>query len=230
MISKRPSITRILVRRSSSDDIMLESNDEFLNKSFDEDSHQTNKDHRLKHVSFCEEVVMSEILHHRNYTEDERAHYWYTASELMESNYSKEISVNLFKEGILKTDTKEFSLRGIEHRTIDTGKRRRRDKTRLAVLKEQQYQRSQGFSNPEAVMACYVAANEPCRIKARRYGMMDEIAVFGVESTARDETTQPKETRKRRKITSSKAITTLHHVWSLLHLDQRTYIQLTCVV
>lgn len=224
MIPKRPSITKILVRWSSSDDVMLESNHEFLNKSFDEDIHQTNKDHSHKHVLFCEEVVMSEILHHMNYTEDEKEHYWYTASELMESNYSKEIAVNLFKEGILKTDTKEFSLRGIEHRTIDTGRSRRRDTARLAVLNEQQHQRSRGFSNPEAIMACYVAANEPCRIKARKHGMMDEIAVFGVESTAQDETTQPKETRKKRKILSSKANNTLRHVWSLLHLDQRTYI------
>lgn len=175
----------------------------------------------LREVSFCEKVVIYKTLHHINYTKAERKKCWYATKELMEINSLKEVTINLFLDGILESDTDEFCLRGLEHRTIDTGKKRRVKTARMVVLETQRYQR---FNLPDNIMICYKAATESCRLQAYANGTLDEIEIFGLKSNSQEKASTQASTRKSKsqskRIVSANTIKNFHNVSSILNFNR----------
>mmetsp|Transcript_12047 Transcript_12047/g.18481 ORF Transcript_12047/g.18481 Transcript_12047/m.18481 type:complete len:234 (-) Transcript_12047:116-817(-) len=217
LTTKRP------LHQSDSDHIKPPTNEESMDEIGTE---SCDSEEDLKEVSFCEKVIIFKTLHHCNYTKAERKQCWYATPELMKINRLKEVTINLFHDGILESDTDEFSLRGLEHRTIYTGKKRRVKTARMVVLETQRYQR---FNHPDNIMTCYKAASESCRLQAYVNGAMDEIEIFGLKSNSREKASTRISTRKSKsktkKITGANTIKNFHNVSSILHVNRHSCFQ-----
>lgn len=138
---------------------------------------------RRKAVSFFPEVIMTETLHHKNYSDTERAACWYSKKEFAEAR--REYTRTLIK---LKKEQKEnefrqdeeHCFRGLEFRILDRAIQRRNTRTEawMAVFDEQAAQRHQGVRNEDVIAARYFLISRACAFEAYNTGIQDEIEAF----------------------------------------------------
>jgi len=158
-----------------------------------------------KVVSFYPEVLMIEIMHHKNYNREEKMDCWYHKSEFIEmKKESQQIKIQLMKEKktgkqeLEQLDNNSVCSRGLENRIIveQALKRKAVIKTmRRAVLEEQEIQRRhqnyhhrqqekrQGLiekNAEEAIATCCIPFSKYCALEAYDMGLRDEVEAFRI--------------------------------------------------
>lgn len=133
-------------------------------------------------VSFFPEVIMTETLHHKNYSDTERTACWYSKEEFAEARREFTRTLKLKKEqkeNEFRHD-EEHCFRGLEFRILDRALQRRNTRTEawMAVFHEQAAQRHQGVRNEDVIAARYFLISRPCAFEAYNTGIQDEIEAF----------------------------------------------------
>jgi len=139
-----------------------------------------------KQVSFDTEATMAMIIHHRDYTEKERAESWYSKIDFLRTFLEKKLTIGLMKEGdgkLKKRDRKKYCTRGLENQMPERAKMKANHKTeaRLSVFAEQNLQLSRGIRDQEAIAKRYILTTKYCAVLARQMGIADEINLFNSE-------------------------------------------------
>jgi len=157
---------------------------------------ETKQKKKKKSVSFHPDVIMIEMLHHKNFTDEERRQYWHNKVDLLLIKqdiipivYWMRSGIKLSKQDIHDDDDKydecrddnddDYCTRGLEHRVYDRAMERKghRIQGRDAVLEEQERQLALGmrFRNDNAIAFRYASVSNYCAFKAHEVGILDEI-------------------------------------------------------
>jgi len=152
-------------------------------------------------VSFCPEVIMTETLHHKNYSETERANCWNSKEDLAKTRQGYIRTLKWMKENEFRQDNsfdQEHCLRGLEFRILDRATQRKNTKTEawLVVFQEQAAQRHQGVRNDDVIAARYFLISLPCAFEAYNIGLADEIEAFRDDASLKRMTRQELEVMK----------------------------------
>lgn len=139
----------------------------------------------IKKVTFFPEVVMTETLHHKNYSKEERQSYWYSKADYSRIKREFQETLKLVVSGELdqRDDNdaeREHCLRGLEIRLFERSMERKevRAKGRMLVFIEQKIQEEQGITNDEAIAEEYTLLSKQCAFEAYNTGLMDEVDAF----------------------------------------------------
>eukprot|EP00546_Thalassionema_frauenfeldii_P000715 CAMPEP_0178938772 /NCGR_PEP_ID=MMETSP0786-20121207/26515_1 /TAXON_ID=186022 /ORGANISM="Thalassionema frauenfeldii, Strain CCMP 1798" /LENGTH=239 /DNA_ID=CAMNT_0020617525 /DNA_START=6 /DNA_END=726 /DNA_ORIENTATION=+ len=143
---------------------------------------QIHERRRRKVVSFFPEVIMTETLHHKNYSDTERAACWYSKEDFAEARreYTRTLKLKKEqKENEFRQD-EENCFRGLEFRILDRAIQRRNTRTDawMAVFHEQAAQRHKGVRNEDVIAARYFLISRACAFEAYNTGIQDEIEAF----------------------------------------------------
>mmetsp|Transcript_22942 Transcript_22942/g.34803 ORF Transcript_22942/g.34803 Transcript_22942/m.34803 type:complete len:222 (-) Transcript_22942:1985-2650(-) len=146
----------------------------------------------IKKVTFFPEVIMTETLHHKNYSKDERQSCWYSKSEYSTIKREFQETLKLVVSGKLDqrddNDTERgHCLRGLEIRLFERSVERQsmRAQGRMLVFREQKIQEEQGITNDEAIAEEYTLLSKQCAFEAYNTGLMDEVDAFSNGSRIR---------------------------------------------
>jgi len=137
-------------------------------------------------VTFSCTVEVTEILHYKEYTREEKKSCWYTLRDIARIKERNVHIAKLFRENkkeeqvslLLNDDDEEECSRGLEHRVVPGGGRKNvRDAARAMVLNEQRNQQKmqESVRNPTMIAERYRTISRSCEIKAYRTGLMDQI-------------------------------------------------------
>lgn len=127
-----------------------------------------------KRVTFAAETHITEVIHVKDFSDEERSAAWYSRSDL-----------RMIKEEAKRTaylDRAENPLecfRGLEAKTA-TGARLKRQKridARAAVFFEQEMQECDGYSDPEAIADLYFEHTESSQVEAQMLAIRDAAEV-----------------------------------------------------
>merc|ERR1719223_2638019 len=91
----------------------------------------------MSRITFSPVVIMTETLHHKNYTKNEKSQCWYNFEELSQIKEGNKQSVILTRGG--RIQMQDQCIRGLENRVYESAmtRKRRRNQARMAVFKEQ---------------------------------------------------------------------------------------------
>eukprot|EP00546_Thalassionema_frauenfeldii_P006977 CAMPEP_0178922582 /NCGR_PEP_ID=MMETSP0786-20121207/16239_1 /TAXON_ID=186022 /ORGANISM="Thalassionema frauenfeldii, Strain CCMP 1798" /LENGTH=159 /DNA_ID=CAMNT_0020596973 /DNA_START=125 /DNA_END=600 /DNA_ORIENTATION=- len=135
---------------------------------------------------------MTETLHHKNYSKDERQSCWYSKSEYSTIKREFQETLKLVVSGKLDqrddNDTERgHCLRGLEIRLFERSVERQsmRAQGRMLVFREQKIQEEQGITNDEAIAEEYTLLSKQCAFEAYNTGLMDEVDAFSNGSRIR---------------------------------------------
>mmetsp|Transcript_23061 Transcript_23061/g.34994 ORF Transcript_23061/g.34994 Transcript_23061/m.34994 type:complete len:196 (+) Transcript_23061:23-610(+) len=128
-----------------------------------------------KRVSFFETVVVHEVLHRRDMSEEEISNSWHTRDEM--NVVKKEILREMHMILAGKKGSAGFSFRGLECRMREENQRRRAIKTNsiFAVLEEQDNQFIKEVYNPRAIRKIYQDHSIKCQRDAEYLGNSDAL-------------------------------------------------------
>jgi len=154
------------------------------------------KDKKQNKVSFCPEVMMTEVIHHKNYTEGEKMRCWYLKSEQVQMRKEFQQAVQLMEADELEQkehEDNEYCSRGLENFVVKRALERRKviKAARREVFREQVIQRNfqevgggkeQGIirNAEEAIAARYILFSNYCAFKAYNVGLRDEVTAFRI--------------------------------------------------
>jgi len=149
-------------------------------------------------VSFCPEVNMTEILHHKNYTKEEKSRCWYIKYDYVKTKKKLQRIIQLTNTGELEQqeeDNDEHYSRGLENHLFERAFERKviREEARKAVLQEQELQRRRQFEEgqevikdaAEAIAARCILFSKQCAFEAYNMGLMDEVEAFRISDLKR---------------------------------------------
>ena len=131
------------------------------------------------HVSFNEVLEVHEIHHFSDIPEEEQAATWWSQDEYMLIRRSMKITLQwMLHAGIQRFGDEEndFCERGLEARA-GSGRQRhhqRRKQAIEAVLLAQDFQRCEGFQDPDYISELYSEYSEQSSMEARTFGIADE--------------------------------------------------------
>mmetsp|Transcript_38006 Transcript_38006/g.43393 ORF Transcript_38006/g.43393 Transcript_38006/m.43393 type:complete len:261 (+) Transcript_38006:442-1224(+) len=168
-------------------------------------------------VSFDPEVVITRIIHHEDYTREEKMRYWYPKSEFaqMRKNFHQ-IGHLVIADELEQKEHRdnEHCLRGLENFIDKRALERKKiiNKARKEVLREQATQRSlkerkRGRSKQklirsveEAIAGRYRLLSKYCALEAHNVGLTDEVAAFSILSSERKMITAKLQSNKTKKL------------------------------
>eukprot|EP00543_Licmophora_paradoxa_P002622 CAMPEP_0202441098 /NCGR_PEP_ID=MMETSP1360-20130828/389_1 /ASSEMBLY_ACC=CAM_ASM_000848 /TAXON_ID=515479 /ORGANISM="Licmophora paradoxa, Strain CCMP2313" /LENGTH=201 /DNA_ID=CAMNT_0049055847 /DNA_START=36 /DNA_END=641 /DNA_ORIENTATION=+ len=138
-------------------------------------------------VRFNQTVDYRSCLHVNDYTDDEYDTAWYSKQEYAEMKREIAITLRIIKAGLILPDGLTF--RGLEYRTKEGSLARKENKAHglIAVLEEQDRQRSMGFSDDELISRAFMAQSQPCTLAAQRRGKLDATEVVVGQSFTQGE-------------------------------------------
>jgi len=171
---------------------------------------------RKKDVSFDPEVIMTEVIHHKNYTMEEKIRCWYNQEDFAQIKKEFKQTLELMKKagGIPKEQRQEYSFRGLENRMYERALARKinRKEARRAVFEEQEIHRQhleneeekqlmRNDAEEETIAARYSLYSKRCALKAYSMGLMDEAEAFDEDNPKQERLLKKyyNETKTRRK-------------------------------
>eukprot|EP00980_Cylindrotheca_fusiformis_P028294 scaffold22589_cov138-Cylindrotheca_fusiformis.AAC.57 len=133
-----------------------------------------------KRVQFAlEQSTLHDVLHVRDYSHDELRSTWFSLEELKEMKRSSKRVIQDTIRG-----AKGYCLRGLEGRTNEQAKWRRKQKkadVRFSVLTEQAKQKYMtGTTDQERIATVSLRCTKHCRHEAERVGLQDEKEAISV--------------------------------------------------
>jgi hypothetical protein len=107
------------------------------------------------------------------YTPDEVKASWLNIDDMRRIKDESRSEAKLLDAGLLLAEKS----RGLEHRTRDGHKRKRRNRMRAyaAVFCEIEFQREEEILDEDAIADAYCACSEPCAIAAQQIGERDAM-------------------------------------------------------
>jgi len=152
---------------------------------------------KAKRVSFCSEVIVTETLHHKNYTKKEKMKCWYIKSDFSQIKKGFLPTIELMEAG--EPEQQEHCFRGLENRIIKRALERReiRKEARRAVFREEEFQRiykegeeGQALMSDadEAIAARYIIFSKYSAFEAYNMGLMDEVEAFRIAEIRQERT------------------------------------------
>jgi len=174
---------------------------------------------RKRKISFYPEVIMTETLHHNNYTMEEKIRCWYNREDYVQIKREFKQTVELMEKkeagGIPAKQQEEHCFRGLENRMYERSlaRKRNRKKSQGAVFKGQEIRRQhleskkeeeqlmRDETEEEAVATRYNFYSKHCALEAYNMGLLDEAEVFNGEKSKQEKVPKKdyNETRTRRK-------------------------------
>jgi hypothetical protein len=114
------------------------------------------------------------VLSRADYTMEERSASWYDRSSLKEMRATSRSEARLLEAGLLH-ETSTTSVRGLESRTTEGLRRKRRNRADAvnAVFDELDHQDEQGIFDDDALADVYFVHTEHCQATAQMMGMRD---------------------------------------------------------
>lgn len=135
---------------------------------------------KIRKVAFSKTVIVTGILHNKDYTPEEKKSCWYSATDQRRMKEECAHTVQLFRnqrhcqqdEHRDDQDHHPLCCRGLENRiNPDYRRKNTRDAARAMVLSEQR----KGVKDLEILANRYRTISSSCEIKAYRMGLMDQI-------------------------------------------------------
>jgi hypothetical protein len=143
-----------------------------------EDNTKVNSSERALSVSFLEYACYREIRSIADYAKDEIVGKWYTEDDYREFKENCKTTAKMMMKGtVLQENEAEFCYRGLESRTKEGYKTRRRYKeaVRFAVSDEHQVQDDKGYVDENAIAEVSMQASLASRKAARQIGLDDQL-------------------------------------------------------
>lgn len=118
---------------------------------------------RPRNVSFNLAVVIQEVLHINNYTDEEWESAWYTRGDYIVMKRQCRVTMDLVERGLIAGDCDDHCTAGLERTIQSRGSSSLQTKSRMAlgieaVMEEQAEQQFSGIADVEAISAAYVDA------------------------------------------------------------------------
>jgi putative cell wall-binding protein len=130
------------------------------------------------HVQFSKQVIVSQIIHLYEYTQEEMEATWYQEEEYTRISKICIKTVHKMEQRRKRSLKKqEIESRGLEGHTT-TGIVSKTENRRLAyekILQEQEHQNCQGIYDDEAMAECYESVSSSCALWARKVALRDHI-------------------------------------------------------
>mmetsp|Transcript_14504 Transcript_14504/g.21382 ORF Transcript_14504/g.21382 Transcript_14504/m.21382 type:complete len:227 (+) Transcript_14504:55-735(+) len=185
-------LRRKLTNNADNNDILLLQRKDSAEICVSEMQNKVVSNKKFNKVSFCSEVIMTETLHHKNYSKEEKLSCWYNTYDFsaMRKEYQEILRLAISGEIHQRDENetgREYCLRGLEHRLVERSEERKsmRLHGRMLVFNEQAVQMQQGTRDAEAIAEEYTLLSEQCAFEAYNIGLMDEVDAFNDESSAR---------------------------------------------
>jgi len=130
-----------------------------------------------KKVSFCSDVYVCKVLHHKDYTREERKKCWYPKKKL--NRMKKELHYNTVQYMMMNSrEDTNFCFRGLENRFGEEAFERRaiRTESQRLILEKQQELRNRHYvgESDETLPSNYILLSRFCSMKAYSMGVRDE--------------------------------------------------------
>mmetsp|Transcript_3337 Transcript_3337/g.7331 ORF Transcript_3337/g.7331 Transcript_3337/m.7331 type:complete len:204 (+) Transcript_3337:74-685(+) len=131
---------------------------------------------RPRRVSFGALVTSHEVLHRMDYTAEEMESSWFGREDMIRMKENARSDAKLVEKGILVHGA-DVSIRGLESRTRDGMRRKRRSRINAyaAVFFEIDCQQQECFVDEDLIADAYFTYSEPCAMTAQMNGKRDEI-------------------------------------------------------
>jgi hypothetical protein len=134
---------------------------------------------RKRRVTFSDSVEIKEVMHLKDLSEDDIVSAWWTPNDYVFIKRMFKITVQIMMQGAtFADDDDDFCARGLEFRTKSRAQRRHRQKQRVmkAVLRAQDFQRRDGFNDPEYIAELYAQCTEVSIKEAHSLALADRLA------------------------------------------------------
>mmetsp|Transcript_5354 Transcript_5354/g.15547 ORF Transcript_5354/g.15547 Transcript_5354/m.15547 type:complete len:204 (+) Transcript_5354:266-877(+) len=137
-----------------------------------------------RRVSFGVMVATYEVMNLEDYTSDEKKATWFDSNDMRRMKESVRSEAKLAESGLL-VQGDDVSLRGLESRTRDGLKRKRRNRMNAyaAVFFEIDCQDQEGFIDEELIADAYFTHTEHCSMTAQMIGKRDEKEAMEIFQT-----------------------------------------------
>lgn len=135
---------------------------------------------RKRRVSFSETVDFREVTRWKDQTNEDKIAAWWTAQDYVIIKRMFKITVHLMMQGeTFSDDENDFCARGLEFKTKSGAKRRYSQKQRVvrAVLRAQEFQRCEGFDDPDFIAELCIQSTKSSAKDARSLARSDQLAV-----------------------------------------------------
>lgn len=135
--------------------------------------------HPPRQVSFSPMVMIVDVMSLSEYTPDEVKASWLNIDDMRRMRDEARSEAKLLDAGLLLPEKS----RGLEHRTRDGLKRKRRNRKRAyaAVFCEIEFQREEEILDEDAIADAYYACSDPCAIAAQQIGERDVLEALGID-------------------------------------------------
>mmetsp|Transcript_13385 Transcript_13385/g.15356 ORF Transcript_13385/g.15356 Transcript_13385/m.15356 type:complete len:267 (-) Transcript_13385:356-1156(-) len=172
------------------------------------------KDKKKGKVSFFPEANVTEVLHHKNYSTEEKVKCWYLKSDFIQIQKEFQETVQLMKAGKLEDDrdrdNNKHCFRGLEYQITERAFERRIivKASRRQVFREQKIQRQHlkqqggrvqellGYAEKEIAVR-NVIFSRYCTIQAYNMGLADEAEAFRIKSPKQNTIVKAIQSQKR---------------------------------
>lgn len=162
-------------------DITLSSQDfVFDHKTIIAPLHETSIN-RSRRVSFGAMVATYEVMSRVDYTHEELEASWFDRDDMRRMKENARSDAKLVDSGLLVQGT-DVSIRGLESRTREGIKRKRRSRMNAyaAVFFEIDCQQQEEFFDDDLIADAYFTYSEPCAMTAQMIGKRDEIEAMNI--------------------------------------------------
>jgi hypothetical protein len=172
------NITVIMPARRLSNNNMIESHP--CRESITTRKSLTKSNERPRSVHFSQKVHVQKVLHVSDYTSSEHEASWYKSADYSAMKQEMNQAVkSLAAFGIFRCRqfvNPDFTIRGLEGRTVGGGKDRMQNKivARRVVMQQQQLQKYQNVFDPEYLAKIYRNEARHCQLTAQEIGKDDE--------------------------------------------------------
>jgi len=146
----------------------------------------THPSHRR--VSFSGVETTHEVMHHNEYSDDEKTETWYDKESMKSMKNGAKSDAKLADQGLLVVG-KDVTLRGLEGRTKE-GMRRKSTNRREAyasVFSEIAFQQEVEYADEDMIADAYFLYSEPCAEEALRIGQRDELEAQAIHDNREDD-------------------------------------------
>uniref|UniRef100_A0A7S4A8Y0 Uncharacterized protein n=1 Tax=Pseudo-nitzschia australis TaxID=44445 RepID=A0A7S4A8Y0_9STRA len=128
-----------------------------------------------RQVSFGADVYVYEVLNRGDYTPEEIEESWFNRNDMRRMKQGTRAEAKLVESGLL-VQGKEVSIRGLESRTRDGIRRKRRNRMNAygAVFFEIDCQDEERFVDEKLIADAYFVYSENCAMEAQMIGKRDE--------------------------------------------------------
>ena len=136
---------------------------------------------RSRRVSFGAMVATYEVMSLVDYTHEELEASWFDRDDMRRMKENARSEAKLVDSGLLVQGT-DVSIRGLESRTREGIKRKRRSRMNAyaAVFFEIDYQQQEEFFNEDLIADAYFMYSESCAMTAQMIGKRDEIEAMNI--------------------------------------------------